>query len=74
MILAFLHCPIRFASDVFVYVLLATIVGPAHGETNTRLDAIVGGGTLRVGLTEDYRSFSFVTLPARSKASTWTWR
>ena len=27
--------------------------------TTTRLDAIVGGGTLRVGLTEDYRPFSF---------------
>jgi cyclohexadienyl dehydratase len=59
MILAFLQCPIRFASGVFAYVLLATVVGPAHAETNTRLDAIVGGGTLRVGLTEDYRPFSF---------------
>ena len=32
---------------------------PRHAETTTRLDAIVGGGTLRVGLTEDYRPFSF---------------
>ena len=38
---------------------LATLVGPAHAETTTRLDAIVGGGALRVGLTEDYRPFSF---------------
>ena len=59
MILAFLQCHIRFASGVFAYVLLATVVGPAHAETNTRLDTIVGGGTLRVGLTEDYRPFSF---------------
>ena len=27
--------------------------------TTTRLDAIVAGGILRVGLTEDYRPFSF---------------
>jgi cyclohexadienyl dehydratase len=59
MILAFLQCPIRFASGVFACVLLATAVGPADAETNTRLDTIVGGGTLRVGLTEDYRPFSF---------------
>src|SRR5580704_2500287 len=56
---AILQCPFRFASGLFAYVLLATVVGPAHAETNTRLDAIVGGGTLRVGLTEDYRPFSF---------------
>ena len=59
MILAFLQCPIRFASGLFAYVLLATLVGPAHAETTTRLDAILGGGALRVGLTEDYRPFSF---------------
>jgi cyclohexadienyl dehydratase len=39
--------------------LLATVVGPAHAETNTRIDAIAAGGALRVGLTEDYRPFSF---------------
>jgi hypothetical protein len=50
MILAFLQRPIRFASGVFAYALLATIVGPTQAETTTRLDAIVGGGTLRVGL------------------------
>jgi cyclohexadienyl dehydratase len=59
MILAFLQRPIRFASGVFAYALLATIVGPTQAETTTRLDAIVGGGTLRVGLTGDYRPFSF---------------
>jgi cyclohexadienyl dehydratase len=59
MILAFLQCPIRFASGVFAYVLLATVIGPADAETDTRLDAIVGDGILRVGLTEDYRPFSF---------------
>ena len=58
MILAFLQPPSRFASALFVYVLLANLVGPALAETPTRLDAIVGGGTLRVGLTEDYRPFS----------------
>jgi hypothetical protein len=42
------------------YALLATLLGPAaHAETTTRLDAIVGGGTLRVGLTDDRRPFSF---------------
>jgi cyclohexadienyl dehydratase len=59
MILAFLQCPVRFASGLFAYTLLATLVGPAHAQTTTRLDAIVAGGTLRVGLTEDYRPFSF---------------
>src|ERR1700733_8921754 len=59
MIFASLQCPIRFASALFAYVLLATLVGPTYAETTTRLDAIVGGGTLRVGLTEDYRPFSF---------------
>ena len=59
MILAFLQRPVRFASGRFAYALLATLVGPAHAETPTRLDAIVGDGILRVGLTEDYRPFSF---------------
>ena len=59
MILAFLQCPIRFASGVFACVLLATLVGPAQAETPMRLDAIIGAGALRVGLTEDYRPFSF---------------
>ena len=49
----------RFASGLFAYVLLATLVGPAQAATTTRLDAIVAAGTLRVGLTEDYRPFSF---------------
>jgi cyclohexadienyl dehydratase len=40
-------------------VLLSTVVGPANAETPTRLDAIVGAGVLRVGLTKDYRPFSF---------------
>ena len=56
---AYLRRPMRFASGLFASVLLATLIGlPAHAET-TRLDAIVGGGALRVGLTEDYRPFSF---------------
>jgi cyclohexadienyl dehydratase len=59
MILAFLRCPIRFGSGVFASLLLSAFVGPAHAETSTRLDAISAGGTLRVGLTEDYRPFSF---------------
>ncbi len=49
--------PIRFASGLLVCLLLATLVGPSNAETPTRLDAIVGGGTLRVGLTEDYQPF-----------------
>ena len=42
MTLAFLQSPIRFASGLFAYALLATLIGPAHAETTTRLDAIVG--------------------------------
>jgi hypothetical protein len=45
---------------------VATLVGPAHAETTTRLDAIVGNGILRVGLTEDYRPFSFADASGRS--------
>jgi cyclohexadienyl dehydratase len=59
MILEFLQCPIRFASGLFAYVLLSTFVGSTQAETTTRLDAIVADGILRVGLTEDYRPFSF---------------
>jgi hypothetical protein len=54
MTLAFLQ-----SSGLLACLLLATLVGPANAETPTRLDAIVGGGALRVGLTEDYRPFSF---------------
>jgi hypothetical protein len=39
MTLAFLQSPIRFASGLFAYVLLATLVGPAHAQTTTRLVA-----------------------------------
>jgi cyclohexadienyl dehydratase len=59
MILAFLQHTIRIASALFACVLLATLVGPAQAETPMRLDAIIGAGALRVGLTEDYRPFSF---------------
>ena len=38
---------------------LAFLRCPARAETTTRLDAIAGAGALRVGLTEDYRPFSF---------------
>jgi cyclohexadienyl dehydratase len=59
MSLAFLEFPLRFASGIFACALLTALVGPARAETTTRLDAIVASGTLRVGLTEDYRPFSF---------------
>ena len=59
MIRTFLRFPVRFASGLFAFALLATLVGPASADTTTRLDAIVRGGALRVGLTEDYRPFSF---------------
>src|ERR1700722_13145872 len=58
MSLAFLRHPIRFASGLLAGLLLGTLIGPADAET-TRLDSIVKGGILRVGLTEDYRPFSF---------------
>jgi cyclohexadienyl dehydratase len=58
MTLALLQSSIRFASGLLAGLLLATLIGPADAET-TRLDAIVKGGILRVGLTEDYRPFSF---------------
>ena len=58
MTLAFLQSPIRFAFGLLSCLLLATLIGPADAET-TRLDSIVKGGILRVGLTEDYRPFSF---------------
>ena len=51
--------PSRFGSGFFACALLTTLFGSARAETTTRLDAIVASGTLRVGLTEDYRPFSF---------------
>ena len=42
-----------------VCLTMAALVGLAHADTPTRLDAIVGSGVLRVGLTEDYKPFSF---------------
>ena len=59
MTLAFLRSPIRFASGLLACLLLAALVGPANAEAPARLDAIVGSGAIRVGLTEDYRPFSF---------------
>jgi cyclohexadienyl dehydratase len=59
MSLAFLRRPIGLTSGLLAGLLLATLIGPADAETPTRLDAIVKGGILRVGLTEDYRPFSF---------------
>jgi cyclohexadienyl dehydratase len=59
MTLAFLQSPIRFASGLLACLLRVALIGPTNAETPTRLDAIVGGGALRVGLTEDYRPFSF---------------
>jgi cyclohexadienyl dehydratase len=55
----FVQSPIRFASGLFACLLLVSLIGPANAQTPSRLDAIVGGGALRVGLTEDYRPFSF---------------
>ena len=59
MTLAVLQSPIRFAFGRLACLFLATLVGLAHAETPTGLDAIVGAGALRVGLTEDCRPFSF---------------
>jgi cyclohexadienyl dehydratase len=56
---AFLERPFRFASGVFASLLLVVLMCPANAETPTRLDAIIGAGVLHVGLTEDYRPFSF---------------
>ena len=50
---------VRFVFGIFAYVFWASLVGPAQAQTTTRLDAIVEAGILRVGLTEDYRPFSF---------------
>ena len=59
MTLAFLQSSVRFASGPLACLLLAILVGLANAQTPTRLDAIVEAGALRVGLTEDYRPFSF---------------
>jgi cyclohexadienyl dehydratase len=55
----FLWLPIRFASGVFACLLLVALISRANTDTPSRLDAIIGAGALRVGLTEDYRPFSF---------------
>jgi cyclohexadienyl dehydratase len=59
MTLAFIQSPIPVASGLFACLLMANVVGLANAQTPTRLDAIVAAGALRVGLTEDYRPFSF---------------
>ena len=59
MILAVLQSPFRFAFGLLACLFPATLVGLAHAETPTRLDSIAASGVLRVGLTEDYRPFSF---------------
>ena len=69
MIFASLQCSTHVASGLFAYVLLATFVGPTHAETTTLLDPIVGGGALRVGLTEDYRPFSFADASGKVEGS-----
>jgi len=48
-----LLCPAAIA-----WLLSAGIAAPARAETPSLLDAITKSGTLRVGLTEDYRAFS----------------
>jgi cyclohexadienyl dehydratase len=57
---AFLERLFRFASGVFVSLLLVALISGANAEMSARLDAIIGAGVLRVGLSEDYRPFSFV--------------
>ena len=59
MTLPSLRRSIRFASGLFASCLLAALIGSADAEP-TQLDAIMKGGVLRVGLTGDYRPFSFV--------------
>jgi cyclohexadienyl dehydratase len=56
---ACLQCPIRFAFGLCAGLLQVALVSLANAETPTRLDEIIGAGVLRVGLTEDYRPFSF---------------
>jgi cyclohexadienyl dehydratase len=56
MTFAFLQAPGR---SLLACLALAAFIGLAHAETPTRLDTIIGSGVLRVGLTEDYRPFSF---------------
>ena len=43
----------------FAFLLSASLVAPAWAETPSLLGEIIKSGTLRVGLTEDYRPFSF---------------
>jgi cyclohexadienyl dehydratase len=59
MTLAFLQAAGRLGSSLLACLALAALVGLANAETPTRLDTIAGSGVLRVGLTEDYRPFSF---------------
>jgi cyclohexadienyl dehydratase len=59
MAFSFVQSPIRFASGFFACLLLVALISPANAETPTRLDEVIGAGVIRVGLTEDYRPFSF---------------
>jgi ABC-type amino acid transport substrate-binding protein len=55
----FSSVPSDLRLGVFACLLLVALLSPANAETPTSLDAIIGAGVLRVGLTEDYRPFSF---------------
>jgi cyclohexadienyl dehydratase len=59
MTLAFLRASGWLASGLLACLALAALVGLAKAETSTRLDSIAASGALRVGLTEDYKPFSF---------------
>jgi cyclohexadienyl dehydratase len=55
---------LKFAAVAAVTSLVLTTAAPA--ETGSRLDQIIGKGTLRVGMTGDYRPFTFLN-PSTSK-------
>jgi cyclohexadienyl dehydratase len=46
------------ARAAYAWLLLAGLAAPTRAETPSVLDAIAKSGTLRVGLSEDYRPFS----------------
>jgi cyclohexadienyl dehydratase len=65
MTLAFLQTPSRLASSLLAGLALTALFGPADAETLALLDTIAGSGVLRVGLTEDYRPFSFAEVSGK---------
>jgi cyclohexadienyl dehydratase len=52
--------PVMLRTFVFLTAIFAAALGPAQAQQPSRLDDIVKRGTLRVGMTGDYKPFTYL--------------